>query len=279
MDYLIDGYNLLHFAGLARARYGPGDFDRARRRLLGRLARELNQSERTRTIVVFDGRHAPGALRGESLTHGIRVLFSPEGLEADDTIEDLIRRHSAPRQLTIVSSDRRLRRAARARSAHCLDSDAFLERFGQRADQQRVSASRSAEERAKYAENPASGIDNLDYWLREFADLIPTDSDPAPLRPAGASFANVPIPPPQPAPDRAHASKDANAPALPHTQEPPAAKPAAPPDGKHSQQPRSKKVRGNPAAKPLLESPESGAELTFWTERIAELFKEEERGP
>ncbi len=36
-DLLIDGYNLLHAAGLGRARYGPGDLQRARQALLRKL--------------------------------------------------------------------------------------------------------------------------------------------------------------------------------------------------------------------------------------------------
>ena len=37
-DLLIDGYNLMHAAGFARVRYGPGDLERCRLRLLNLVA-------------------------------------------------------------------------------------------------------------------------------------------------------------------------------------------------------------------------------------------------
>ena len=47
---LIDGYNLLHAAGLARRRYGRDGLERSRNRLLDLLAGLLTDAERPRTL-------------------------------------------------------------------------------------------------------------------------------------------------------------------------------------------------------------------------------------
>lgn len=125
-ELLIDGYNLLHFAGLARARYAKGDLQRARDRLLKRIRNGLTDEERGRTTIVFDARDADHVERRESRPFGMLVLFSPVGREADDTIEELVDAHSSPRQLIVVSSDNRLKRAARSVRAGWMDSDSFL---------------------------------------------------------------------------------------------------------------------------------------------------------
>jgi hypothetical protein len=50
-DFLIDGYNLLHAAGMAQQRYARGDLDRARGRLLAWLVARLTSEERQRCTV------------------------------------------------------------------------------------------------------------------------------------------------------------------------------------------------------------------------------------
>jgi len=47
------------------------------------------------------------------------------GSDADMVIEDKIKASTAPRRLTVVSSDRRLRDAARARKATAVKSEVF----------------------------------------------------------------------------------------------------------------------------------------------------------
>ncbi|MFO1022444.1 MAG: NYN domain-containing protein [Planctomycetales bacterium] len=56
---IIDGYNLLHAAGFAKRRYGPGGLHKSRQQLLRFLLRSLSPAERDQTIVVFDARDRP----------------------------------------------------------------------------------------------------------------------------------------------------------------------------------------------------------------------------
>ncbi len=122
---LIDGYNLMHATGLARHSYGPGDLEACRNRLLQRLKGRLSEEAVQRTTVVFDAFDAVDGSNRRQIRHGLTVLYAPPGTDADSQLERLIARHSAPRQLLVVSSDHRLHRAARRRRAVAIDSEPF----------------------------------------------------------------------------------------------------------------------------------------------------------
>lgn len=121
---LIDGYNLLHAAGLARDRYGPGQFEKCRRRLLQQLADRLTGEQRARTTVVFDAQHAPPDVPALQRFAGISVVFSV-GSDADSLIEAMLEQHSSPKQVLVVSSDHRLQTAATRRRAEWIKSETF----------------------------------------------------------------------------------------------------------------------------------------------------------
>ena len=128
-DYLIDGYNLLHAAGFARATYGPGDMHRARQRLLALIAEHLDEESRERIEIIFDAHDPPAEVSAETRAWNMRIRYSVETGDADAMIEERIRKHSAPRQLWVVSSDHRLIDAAKRRRAKSLTSEDFLDRL------------------------------------------------------------------------------------------------------------------------------------------------------
>jgi len=167
---IIDGYNLLHAAGLARVNYAQGDLQRQRHQLLVRLAGRLSTEERQRSTVVFDAIDAPSGLDREFQHEGIAVLFAEPGHEADELIEQLVASHSAARNLIVVSSDHRLQRAARTRRAASLDSEAFLVRLSRRGGAGETS-NRSSESRNSAAKPSPTGDPDVAYWLREFGPI------------------------------------------------------------------------------------------------------------
>src|SRR5205809_7364029 len=114
MRYLIDGYNLLYAMGVLRNRAGPTGLQKARRGLLG-LLRGAYGEEAAEVTVVFDAAGAPPGAAEEEHYQGIHVRYAIHQDQADDLIEALIRHHSAPRQLTVVSDDHRIQQAARRR--------------------------------------------------------------------------------------------------------------------------------------------------------------------
>ena len=137
MSLLIDGYNLLYAAGIVGRGTGPGGRERSRMALLNFLAESLDPEEIARTTVVFDAAQAPPGLPREWKHRGILVRFSAGYEDADALLEELIRADSAPRRLTVVSSDHRIQRAARRRKARAVDSDVwYAEILHRRSDRQ-----------------------------------------------------------------------------------------------------------------------------------------------
>ena len=122
---IIDGYNLLHAAGFAQERFGPGGLERSRLRLLRFLANRLDPEERRRTTIVFDARTIPVEGVAEQKFEEMTILFNQAGSDADTLIEELILAHSAPKQLEVVSGDRRLQKAIKRRKGIPVESDSF----------------------------------------------------------------------------------------------------------------------------------------------------------
>jgi uncharacterized protein len=129
IDVLIDGYNLLHAAGLAKSKYAPGELERRRIRLIARLKELLDPEQLARTTIVFDARINPPPDRPDPPSGPLTILFPPRHQEADDLLEELLSKHSAPQQVLVVSSDHRLHKAARRRGATPIDSETFLDQL------------------------------------------------------------------------------------------------------------------------------------------------------
>jgi len=167
MALIIDGYNLLNVAGIFAPGAGPSTLERARNALLNFLADNVAPAEAPRTTVVFDAKNAPPGLPRTAKYRGLTVRFAARGREADDLIEELIQADSAPRQLTVVSSDHRLQRAARRRKAVAIDSDVWFKQI--------VAEARGREDACidptdvMTQEQPSA--DEVDAWLQRFGDI------------------------------------------------------------------------------------------------------------
>ena len=117
--FLIDGHNLLHSIQKDDPRSGPTS-DVQLCHIIGSYLKLTGQSGE----IIFDGIGPPDKSGFDSINN-LEVFFSGLGTDTDTVIEDKIIANSAPRRLKIVSSDCRLRRAARARKATSVKSEAF----------------------------------------------------------------------------------------------------------------------------------------------------------
>lgn len=124
MGLLIDGYNLLHVTDIFGGG-GAGSFERSRIGLLNFIASVVAPQELPRTIVVFDASQAPPGLPSVVQHAGIAAHFAKDYESADELLEELIRKDHNPRQLTVVSSDHRVQRAALRRRAIAVDSEVW----------------------------------------------------------------------------------------------------------------------------------------------------------
>jgi predicted RNA-binding protein with PIN domain len=163
MSLLIDGYNLLNVAGCFGRGKGPGGLQRAREALLNLLAESIPPDEVPRTMVVFDASESPWGLARAVQHKGLSVRFAPRDGDADTVIEELIAADSAPRRLTVVSSDHRLQRAAHRRKATAIDSDVWFAQLMR--DRQERHEHRPAPNLKP--EGPFSPGE-VEYWLKQF---------------------------------------------------------------------------------------------------------------
>jgi len=174
---LIDGYNLLHAAGLAQPDYAPGELLRCRTRLLKLLLQGLSRSQIQTATIVFDARDPPPDRPAQVVVSGLTVLFANPKGDADAFIQEWIARHPSPRRITLVSSDRMLQRAARGYGAKVVSSGDFLSDLERR----RAGQSSRQSDRALRPDDakPAGRVSEaqMAYWLKVFGEVPAVDPD------------------------------------------------------------------------------------------------------
>lgn len=185
MSLIIDGYNLMHAAGIIALGAGPGSLERSRLALLNFIAETVDESELATTTVVFDAAAAPPGLPRTLLHRGVTVQFSSGYNDADELIEELIAKSTSPRRLTVVSSDHRLHRAARRRKAQAIDSDRWHAQVIAQRNQPR-------HDRPTAPQKPSTPVamSEVEFWLKKFTD--------EPQSPAGDKAHNRAVKPPPP---------------------------------------------------------------------------------
>jgi predicted RNA-binding protein with PIN domain len=166
MRTLIDGYNVMFAAGLLGKTFGPDGFRRVRTRFLNDLASRLGPVEAHLTTVVFDAKKVFEGLPSQVRHKGITVFFAVDNPTADERIAELIREHSDPKKLTVISSDNQVRTAAKRRRASSVTADDFLTKLDQAIQKRAEAARASAPEKPGTVSEAESA-----FWLREFAEL------------------------------------------------------------------------------------------------------------
>jgi predicted RNA-binding protein with PIN domain len=171
LRYLIDGYNLMHAKGLMQHKFRGDGLHRARLKFLDAVLGQLGPLDTARTTVVFDAALPPRNRPAREEYKGLTVLYAVGEENADAVIERLIEQHSAPKQLAVVSSDRRVREAARRRGSRSVEADAFW-----------VGSHRRSSEETPHVRKRASDSSDTDR---------PTRVDPAEARRLAAEFAEA----------------------------------------------------------------------------------------
>ncbi len=119
MPLLIDGHNLLHSICEAEEDFRViSDIQLCS--IVGRYLKQIGESGQ----IIFDGA-GPYDKSGFDNISNLDVLFAGPGTDTDTVMEEKIRLSTAPKRLSIVSSDRRLRKAAHARKAKAIKSETF----------------------------------------------------------------------------------------------------------------------------------------------------------
>ena len=120
MAIIIDGYNVLH-----TSRWLSSSWKGADRQRLCRLLGELAKYRAEKITVVFDALPAEPDL-GRAEPPPLKVIFSGHGRTADEVIIQMINKSTGPRDLTVVSSDRQIRAAAKRRGCKIRQAGEFI---------------------------------------------------------------------------------------------------------------------------------------------------------
>lgn len=169
---IIDGYNLMHAAGIARRSYGPGDMERCRVRMNRELVALLSPEVLAQAVIVYDAFASISDDNREQHVDGLMVLYAPQGTDADSEIERLLLQHSVPKRILVVSGDHRLHKAAGRRRARCVDSEEFWDSLHEGVDgvvsPKRDADSTAVSENAVTCSAPDDQVvDDLQRWASE----------------------------------------------------------------------------------------------------------------
>ena len=152
---IIDGYNLLH-----SIQKTDEDFESITDvqlcHIIGRFLKLTGQKGE----IIFDGTGPPDKSRFDNISK-LEVFFAGLATDADTVIEDKIGASTAPRRLTVVSSDREVRDAARRRKAVSVKSEVFWGDVQKRLSR-RKTASEPAAKRRGLTES------ETEQWLKFF---------------------------------------------------------------------------------------------------------------
>ena len=115
---IIDGYNV------SKAAWPESSLEAQRMRLLNGIAPLVARSG-AETTVVFDA--ATSETRPPvNPPRGVKVIFSPVGVIADDVIRDLVDVEPQGRVVVVVTSDQEIVGDVRRAGARAVDSDALI---------------------------------------------------------------------------------------------------------------------------------------------------------
>jgi len=127
MHIIVDGYNLIFAPGQFSGRVATDLDGRLREQLISQLA-AYKEIRASRITIVFDShpRGRPYPVTEEHL--GVEVSYSGPGIEADETIKEMIRRSDHRRDMLVVTSDNQLQSICRRLGAQVTDSVSFRKR-------------------------------------------------------------------------------------------------------------------------------------------------------
>jgi predicted RNA-binding protein with PIN domain len=172
MEFLLDGYNLLHAAGFAPSTKLPkGQLRPRRERMLNWLA-DQPRLRPALVRVVFDAVRGPEPSL-EQIHRGVRTQFAYRET-ADDFIERLLDVHPQPDRLVVVSNDRRVRTASEVAGGRAWTVTMFLDWLNEPPEDVSV--------RTGTVEKPEPGGTLNDELLALFSSGEPLPPDAAALR-------------------------------------------------------------------------------------------------
>ena len=83
-------------------------------------------------------------------------------------MEELIRKHSHAKQLTVVSSDQRIKKCAQTRRARTMGAEQFLDRLENRLAEKESSGFSVEDRFGTHGDEHQMGEQEISFWMDEF---------------------------------------------------------------------------------------------------------------
>ncbi len=163
---IIDGYNFIFKITRLEEAVESFGLERGRTQLLSLLASYKLLTGQDFTVV-FDGREQqdfPLSTQTEQYFQGIKVVFS-KTTTADEDIISLIQLFPNPKEITVVSSDNAVKRAASRLGCHTNPPEDFYKKIRRTLKREKFSPTK--EPTGKYQELSEHDIK---YWLKFFQE-------------------------------------------------------------------------------------------------------------
>ena len=168
---IIDGYNLIHAIGLLPAagrgvRYEPGVLERAREKMLELVIKDLPESWRPETTIVFDALEPPEFLPNSYQRSGVHIVFARDYQDADEMIIEMVLAAQRGESVVVISSDHRIQATVRRRHFIYRDSDQWY--FGGMQLPKRNQNAAPPKTKEKPSPDAPLSKEETEYWLRFF---------------------------------------------------------------------------------------------------------------
>jgi predicted RNA-binding protein with PIN domain len=155
MPLIIDGYNLLHSIHKINE-----DSDAISDIQLCRIVDIFLTQTGQKGEIIFDGTGPPDKEKFDNMSK-LEVFFAGAAGDADAVIENKIKASTAPKRLTVVSSDRRVLQAARAKRTATIRSNVFWDNL-----RKQLSRKKTAREPAE--KHRGLSESETEQWLKFF---------------------------------------------------------------------------------------------------------------
>lgn len=120
MNYILDGYNILF-----QLIESPKTFSNQREDLIQYLQLRF-AALKLQGLLIFDGSHRRDEISGRTYRSPLEIVYTPKGQNADSYILELIELAKNPKDITLVTNDSGLKRAARSLRAHVQSNENFI---------------------------------------------------------------------------------------------------------------------------------------------------------
>ncbi len=171
MDIIVDGYNVIFKVSELGYSTDKCDIEILRNRFLA-ILEQYKEKRKHKLIVVFDGRGT--GCSSEARSAGIDVIFSRDGIEADEEIKRMVSISKTPRNITVITSDRDIEQYVKKYGCKVVDPLSFYRDIKNKVARLQATVKEGRQFTKEEDDEPVSKYlgpskTEAEYWLKVFS--------------------------------------------------------------------------------------------------------------